>query len=102
MNIQGVFNGIYCYLGYNSVSTIRGNVVKNIRSTYLTANTTTYYGLAGAYGWFNLSGNTVGSSDTAQRIQVNGLFRCIQASSSFYAGPSTITCNYNNINKNSL
>ncbi|MCX6162581.1 MAG: hypothetical protein NTV87_14770, partial [Ignavibacteriae bacterium] len=98
MDIKGLFNGIYASIGYNSVSTIRGNVLKNIRSTYLTANSTTFYGLAGVGGWMNITGNTVGSSDTAQRLQMNGSFRGIQASSSFFAGPAVLNCTYNTVN----
>ena len=98
MNIQGMLNGIYTSYGFNSQSSQRGNVFKNIRSTYLTANTTTFFGIACAGGWHTNSGNTVGSSDTAQRIQLNGLFRGIYSTSSFFSGAATITCSYNTIN----
>ena len=98
MNIQGLFNGMYVSVGYNSVSTIRGNVLKNIRSLYKTASATTFYGIGGVGGWMNITGNYLGSSDTVQRLQMNGIFRGVQASSSFFAGPATVNCTYNTLN----
>lgn len=98
MQTQGLFHGIYVGAGYNAQTTIRGNVVKNIRSTYITASTTIYYGIAGVLGWLNISGNTVGSADSTERLQMNGLFRAIQASPSYYAGNPTLIVNDNTIN----
>lgn len=98
MLTKGLFHGIYAGLGYNAESHIRGNVIKNIRSTYITPSTTTYYGIAGLLGWLNISGNTIGSSDTTQRLQMNGIFRGISASPSYYAGTPTLKVNNNIIN----
>ncbi|MGC8858816.1 MAG: BNR-repeat neuraminidase N-terminal domain-containing protein [Ignavibacteria bacterium] len=98
MPTWGLFYGIYAGLGYNTPSTIRGNVVKNIRSTYITANTTTYMGIGAVQGWLNISGNTVGSADTAQRLQMNGSFRAISATPSYYAGAADLKVNNNVVN----
>lgn len=97
--LNGVpITGIWAGVGYNAPSTIRGNVIKNIRSTYITPSTTVYYGIAGLVGWMDISGNTVGSADTAQRIEMNGSFRAISASPSYYAGPADLKVNNNIVN----
>lgn len=98
MDIKGLLNGLYASVGFNSVSSIRGNVVKNIRSTYITANTATYYMVAGVGGWQNISGNVIGSSDTTQRLQLNGSIRCVYGASSFFAGSVNVIINNNYIN----
>ncbi|MDD5363100.1 MAG: BNR-repeat neuraminidase N-terminal domain-containing protein, partial [Ignavibacteria bacterium] len=97
MNIQGLYYGIYTTFGFNSQSSLRGNVVKNIRSKYITATTSTFYSMYCGSGWMNVSGNYVGSSDTAQRLEMNGAWRGIYVASSYFTGPATITCNNNTI-----
>jgi hypothetical protein len=97
MNIQGLYNGIYTSFGYTSQSSLSGNVVKNIRSTYITANTSIYYSIYCGSGWMNISGNYVGSTDASQRLEMNGCWRGIYAASPFVTGPATVTCNNNTI-----
>ncbi|HPS65134.1 MAG TPA: fibronectin type III domain-containing protein, partial [Ignavibacteria bacterium] len=98
MNIQGAYNGIYGSFGFNSPTSISGNVIKNIRSKYITANTSTYYSLYCGGGWMNITGNYIGSADTSQRLEMNCVWRGIQASSSFFTGQATVNCTYNTIN----
>lgn len=98
MQTQGLFHGIYAGVGFNAQTSIKGNVIKNIRSTYISANTSTYYGIGGLLGWMDISGNTIGSlEDTTQRLEMNGLFRGISASSAYYAGNPTIKVNNNTV-----
>jgi len=67
-SINAIFTGIDLSVGNSSVSTIEGNTVKNIRVTSLDQN-----GSNGIYvnsGLVSIIGNTIGSSDTAERVDV--------------------------------
>ena len=64
------FYGIDLDLGNSSLTTIENNTVRNIRSSSLAV----YFGCTGINfnsGLATIIGNTIGSSDTAQRLDVN-------------------------------
>ncbi|MCX6162100.1 MAG: hypothetical protein NTV87_12315, partial [Ignavibacteriae bacterium] len=67
----------YMSVGYTAQSTIRGNIIKNMRSRWMLSSTVTGYGIQCAGGWIDVSGNYVGSTDTAQSIVTNHNFRGI-------------------------
>jgi hypothetical protein len=69
------FRGIDLTVGTASATSVQGNVIKNIRSTYPAADFASSYGIfleAGLANIGNISGNTVGSSNVAERYEING------------------------------
>ena len=68
------FRGIDLTVGTSPATSVQGNAIKNIRSTF-TAAFTASYGIflqAGRANIGDVIGNTVGSSDPNQRIEING------------------------------
>jgi hypothetical protein len=69
------FRGIDLLVGTASPTSVQGNVIKNIRSTYPAADYAASYGIfleAGMANIGNIAGNTVGSSNVAERYEING------------------------------
>jgi len=67
-SINAIFTGIDLSVGNSSVSTIEGNTVKNIRVISLNQDGSS--GISVSTGLVNIIGNTIGSSDTAERVVV--------------------------------
>jgi hypothetical protein len=73
LSTSSTFRGIDLSVGTASATSVQGNTVKNIRSTSVAA--TASYGIflqAGRANIGNVSGNTIGSSDVAERYEING------------------------------
>lgn len=69
------FRGIDLTVGTVSATSVQGNVIKNIRSTYPATDFASSFGIfleAGLANIGNIAGNTVGSSNVAERYEVNG------------------------------
>jgi hypothetical protein len=69
------FRGIDLNVGTASPTSVQGNVIKNIRSTYPAADFASSYGIflqAGMANIGKIAGNTVGSSNVAERFEING------------------------------
>ncbi|MCX6314316.1 MAG: fibronectin type III domain-containing protein [Sphingobacteriales bacterium] len=74
MTTSSSFTGISLSVGIVSSTSVQGNVIKNIRST-LSASYVASYGIYLAAGMANIgdiSGNTVGSSNSAERVEISG------------------------------
>jgi len=75
LNTSQTFRGIDLSVGTAAVSSVQGNVIKNIRSTYPAADFAPSYGIfleSGQASIGSVAGNTVGSSNVAERYEVNG------------------------------
>ncbi|CAN5578055.1 hypothetical protein BH10BAC5_BH10BAC5_20140 [soil metagenome] len=73
LSTNSTFRGIDLKVGTSSATSVQGNIIKNIRSS-VTGYTASYgiYVQAGLVNVGNISGNTVGSSNVAERFQING------------------------------
>lgn len=70
---SSTFRGIDLNVGTLSATSVQGNIIKNIRSTY--SGFTSSYGItlaAGRANIGNITGNIIGSSNVAERIEANG------------------------------
>ncbi|HSS22813.1 MAG TPA: DUF4214 domain-containing protein [Pyrinomonadaceae bacterium] len=69
------FRGIDLTVGTAAATSVQGNVIKNIRSTYPAADFASSYGIfleAGLANIGNITGNQVGSSNAAERYEISG------------------------------
>jgi hypothetical protein len=69
------FRGIDLTVGTAAATSVQGNVIKNIRSTNPAADFASSYGIfveAGLVNLGNITGNQVGSSNVAERYEING------------------------------
>lgn len=93
---SNTFRGIDLTVGTASPTSVQGNVIRNIRSTYPAADFASSYGIfleAGMANIGNIAGNTVGSSNVAERYEVNGDSYGIRAVST-----STVNLSNNTVN----
>ncbi|MFZ4589991.1 MAG: BNR-repeat neuraminidase N-terminal domain-containing protein [Ignavibacteria bacterium] len=84
------FTGMNLQLGYDSINSVRGNIIRNIIDTNTTSSAS--YGIwVNTTGLFNVSGNYIGSTDTSKTIAFNGNFTAISSSvKASYAGNNLI------------
>jgi hypothetical protein len=88
------FRGISLTVGTTSATSVQGNVIRNIRSTF--ASSTASYGIyltAGLANIGNVNGNYIGSTNAAERIEINGDSYGIRVSSSSNCNISNNTIN---------
>ena len=66
------FTGITVDVGTTTPTQIQGNTIKNIRSTLPGTTYPTSYGIYLVTGLANISNNTIGSANIAERVEANG------------------------------
>ena len=96
MATNNTFRGIDLTVGTASATSVQGNVIKNVRSTYPALDFAASYGIfleAGTANIGNISGNQVGSSNVAERYEFNGDSYGIRVISS-----STVNLTNNTVN----
>lgn len=94
LSTSSTFRGIDLIVGTLSATNVQGNTVKNIRST--STSFAASYGIylqAGMANIGNITGNTIGSSNATERIEINGDSYGIRITSS-----STVNLSNNVIN----
>jgi hypothetical protein len=96
LSTSSTFRGIDLTVGTASPTSVQGNTIKNIRSTYPAADFASSYGIfleAGLANIGTVSGNTVGSSNVAERFEISGDSYGIRVSST-----STVNLSNNTVN----